>query len=240
MHESLEETIRSYGLAEVPASVRRISQIVAKQNAFIDEIAAVIKDDGELTARLLRAANPRANDPSQYTIRTIREALRRSGSGWVLLLAVSDPLLRAVVNAFRIMLNLEVVQVPVSQVAPLDEMHILCQVAFEGQVSGSVSMRLSIPLAQRLGGEFLGFGWQELTDPDALKDAMGELFNMVSGNFRSNLCHAQLPCRLLKPSITRTAVCQQHLENFSTIQCFAFRAAGAPIYVDLIVEPWGA
>src|SRR5579871_6587927 len=107
MHEDVEAIIHSYDLPQVPESVRQITQIVARQNSFIEEIAAIVKDDGELTAQLLRAANPRAQDASEYSITTVRDALRRSGPGWILMVAVSDPLTRAVLKTFSTMFDVE-------------------------------------------------------------------------------------------------------------------------------------
>ena len=62
------EVAARYGLEPVPESVIRLTQLVAEQDADLDKIAKVIEQDKALTARLLRAANPRADDEEDYGI----------------------------------------------------------------------------------------------------------------------------------------------------------------------------
>ncbi len=101
------ELARRYGLAAAPEGVARLTKLVSNQNADLDEIAKVISKDPVLTARLLRAANPRAESEDEYTIDNVEDALMRTGIGCVLLQAIGAPLTQALVKACDTMVNIK-------------------------------------------------------------------------------------------------------------------------------------
>src|SRR5690349_16133692 len=100
-----KEVAARYGLEPVPQSVARLTQLVSEQDADLEKIAKVIEQDPALTARLLRAANPRADDEADYGITTVEDALMRTGIGCVLLLAMGAPLAHALAKTFQTMLG---------------------------------------------------------------------------------------------------------------------------------------
>ena len=91
-----EDIAKRYGLESIPESVKRLGILVSRPEATTEDVAKLISQDKELTARLLRAANPRAESEEDYGCTTVEEALQRTGMGSVLLVAMHDPLLRAV------------------------------------------------------------------------------------------------------------------------------------------------
>jgi chemotaxis protein CheX len=239
MPGTLQQTIRNYGLESVPESVRRLTKLVASQNASTEEIAKVISSDKELTTQLLRAANPSADHPSEYTVVTVEDALMRAGTGWALTLAMSEPLTRAVTKTFRTMLGVELQLVPFIQMDPLHEEHVLCTTSFSGKATGTVSARMTLPLAREFGARLLGMTPDELTDECALMDALGELSNMIAGNFKSNLCDAGLSCQLELPVVRRTETVLGKKGSAGSLQQFGFREGAAQVFVELSVNPWG-
>src|ERR1022692_1431686 len=102
---SFNELARLYGLDPVPESVARLTQLVARQDADLGEIAKVISQGPAITQRLLRAANPRAKHEDDYTVCTVEDAVMRNGVGCVLLLAMGSPLSIALVKTFKTMLD---------------------------------------------------------------------------------------------------------------------------------------
>ena len=107
MAAPVEDLAKKYGLESIPESVKRLGQLVAKPEATTEEVAKLIGQDKDLIARLLRIANPRAESEDDYGCTTVEEALQRTGMGSVLLVAMHDPLLRAVQKTFRTMLGVD-------------------------------------------------------------------------------------------------------------------------------------
>ena len=98
---------RRYGFAPKLESASRLTQLVARQDSDLDEIAKVIDKDPALRARLLRVANPDAENEAEYAVETVEDALMRNGIGCVLVLAMGTPLALALIKTFQTMLSLK-------------------------------------------------------------------------------------------------------------------------------------
>src|SRR5579871_3309337 len=103
----VEKIAKQFGLEAVPESVTRLSQLITNRDANIEDFAKLLARDAALAALVLRVANPRATNEADYTATTVEEALQRTGMTSALLLAMSDPLSRAVQKSFSTMLNME-------------------------------------------------------------------------------------------------------------------------------------
>ncbi len=236
--EQYEDVARRYGLEPLPESVSRLTKLVSSQDADIDEIAKVIEKDKVLTARLLRAANRGATDEADYDITSVDQALMRNGMGCVLLLAMGDPLTRAVAKTFQTMLGLKVDLInPALVKSDLGE-HILGAVEFSGRASGVVRLRLPQHAARLVASRLLGLDPSELTHPGEIADGIGELVNIVVGNFKSNLCDAGLDCRLSAPRITQTSDCSLQAVRGGGAERLAFQAPDITLLVDVSANPW--
>ncbi|HLP77664.1 MAG TPA: HDOD domain-containing protein, partial [Candidatus Paceibacterota bacterium] len=150
-----QELAKRYGLAPLPESVSKLTQIVARQDADMDEIAALISKDPGLKARILRVANPKAEHESEYTIETVEDALMRNGIGCVLLIAMGTPLAQALVKAFQTMLSLKLDTLNRYEVPELTGNHILGTIGFSGKAVGRVYFRMSQQSAQQIAGIIL-------------------------------------------------------------------------------------
>jgi CheY-specific phosphatase CheX len=234
---ALEKTTSQFGLESIPPSVRRLGLLVSKPDATTEDIAKLVSSDKSFTARLLRAANPRAECEDDYTCTTVEDALQRTGMGSVLLVAMYDPLLAAVQRTFITMLgaDLKIQTVPV----PFDGEHVLCEIAFAGKATGIAALRLTTPTALAVASRVLCMTPGELDDPAVVDDVIGELGNMVVGNFKSNLCDAGLNCKLNPPAITRTSEFKLRSVDGSLAERIGLRAAELDLFVDLNVNPWG-
>ena len=233
---SNEDIAKGFGLDEVPESVKRLTQMIAGRGASIDDFAKFIATDEGLKKRLLKFANPRAVDEFDYNITTVEGALQRTGMSVALVLAMGDPLIKAVLRTFHTMLNIDLEILPTS--APFQEGHIVGEVAFSGKATGSVQIRLtksSIPL---IGERLLGLAPEDLADPAVAGDVIGELCNMVAGNFKSNLCDAGLTCVLQPPKITITEDFKLKTVDGGTSERHPFRSKEICLFVDLGVNPW--
>lgn len=237
-NDRYEDVARRYGLEPLPESVARLTKLVSSQDADIDEIAKVISQDKNLTTRLLRAANRGATNERDYDITTVDEALMRNGMGCVLLLAMGDPLLRAVAKTFQTMLGLKAEMVPPTSVDPFVGEHVLGYVEFSGKASGIVRIRLAQENARLLAASLLGMKPAELSSNSEIDDGIGELVNIVVGNFKSNLCDAGLDCKLTSPRITRTRDCELRAVRGGGAERLAFRSGNIALLVDVSANPW--
>lgn len=233
-----DELADKYGLDPVPASVLRLTHLVARQDADLDQIAKVITQDQSLTQRLLRAANPRALSDDDYAISTVEDALMRTGVGCVLLLAMGTPLTMALVKTFHTMLGLKLESVHPKAVNRFPGTHLLGTIGFSGKAEGRVFLRLSQEGARRVAAGVVGLKPEELNDVSEINDAVGELLNIITGNFKSHLCDAGLDCRLHTPTVARTDSFDVPTVAGGGLERMAFRAPQIVLFVDVSVNPW--
>src|SRR5688572_10694139 len=98
---------KKYRIAPAPECVARLGQLVSQRSADVDEIARIVASDAVLKERVLRAARPRRGEP----IEEVDQAILRCGVDAVLVLAMADPLLRAVTAAFDVLVNVQLERV---------------------------------------------------------------------------------------------------------------------------------
>lgn len=230
-----EQIASTIGLQAIPENVRRLTDLVSRQDAPMQDISKLILADKELTGRLLRAANPRASSEDDYVVTSVDAALMRAGVGCALLLAMSDPLIRAVKRTFETMIQVSLTDVAPGILAPLEDEHVIGTVSFEGKATGCVNLRLSPASAGAVAATVLGM---ETDDPSDVNDVIGELSNMVVGNFKSNLCDAGLSCKLSPPKITRTEEFKLRATSGGLAERTGFRASDIELFVDILVNPW--
>jgi CheY-specific phosphatase CheX len=233
-----QELARKYGLAAAPECVLRLTKLVARQDSDMDEIARVISGDLDLRARLLRVANPDAESEADYTVDTVEDALMRNGVGCALLLAMGTPLSLALVKTFQTMLSLKLTPINRRVRAELEGEHLLGTISFSGKASGRVYLRLSLASARRIASAILGMNPKELEDGAEIRDAIGEVLNIMTGNFQSNMCDAGLDCRLNPPDVKRTSDLHTPRPPDCGLECMAFRSGEIVLFVDITVNPW--
>jgi len=230
-----EQIASTIGLEAIPENVRSLTSLVSRQDAPMQDIAKLICANKELTSRLLRAANPRAASEDDYTVTSVDAALMRAGVGCALLLAMSDPLIRAVKRTFETMIGVDLRDCAPGVLVPLEKEHVIGEVAFAGKATGCVNLRLSPASAGGIASTVLGFPAE---DPADISDVIGELGNMVVGNFKSNLCDAGLTCKLSPPKISRTQEFRLRAVGGGLAERTGFRGADIEIFVDILVNPW--
>ena len=236
---SPDDIVKRYGLQPLPDNVVELTRLVARQEVVSDLIAKVIAKDKALTAHLLRFANPRAESVEEYNITTVGDALTRVGMAPVILLAMHDPLTRAVVKAFE-MFCLPVTPAPLQKLASITGPHVLGVVEFSGKAAGVVYVRLEPSVAQRLAAAIIGARPEELTTLSEIDDVIGELVNIVAGNLKSNLCDTGITCALTVPKVSRTDDFKIKTVAGGVSERLGFAAADLRAFVDVSVNPWNA
>jgi CheY-specific phosphatase CheX len=235
---SYQELSRRYGFAPKLESASRLTALVARQDADVDEITKVINKDASLRARLLRVANPHAENESEYSVETVEDALMRNGVGCVLVLAMSTPLAQALVKTFLTMLGSKLESIDPNSAMPLSGEHLLGTIGFSGKVVGQVFLRMSLDSGRQIASGILGLKPEELQNSSEVCDVAGELLNIMTGNFKSNLCDAGLDCKLTPPDVKPTSNFSTPMEAGSSVEHMAFRAGDILLYVDVTANPW--
>jgi len=233
-----DELAKRYGFAPLPESVTRLTQLVAQQDANLDEIAAVIQGDPSLTARFLRVANPHATCEAEYTVDTVEQAIMRNGIGGALILAMGTPLALALQKAFQTMLSLKLDKFPAHQLVGVNGEHMRGSIGFAGKVSGHVYLRMTLPSARTVAAGIFGCKPEEMNNTDEIRDAIGELLNIMTGNFKSNLCDSGLDCKLEPPQVGITDDYSTPIEPGGGIERIAFRSGNIHPFVEVTANPW--
>ncbi len=110
---------------------------------------------------------------------------------------------KIVPNVFDTMVALAVAPSPEFSM-PADVDRVVGTIGLGGNnVAGAVYLQLTVPLADLVTSRLLGMGEGEAPAPQDVNDAIGELCNMVSGGFKSNLMDQGMACAISTPSIIR-------------------------------------
>ena len=220
------------------ASLKLLTQLINHCGSNTERIAGLLLQDHELTERLLRAANPRATCKEDYVATTVEEALQRTGLSSVLVLAMSSPLVTAIKNTFQTMLAIELKSMSSSSLHVFEGQHIFGEVRFAGKATGFVHVRLPANAHLIIAERLLGLTPADLADTTIADDVVGELCNMIAGNFQSNLCDAGLDCKLKTPKIDRVKDFKLRVVDGGTAERHGFTAPEFNVFADLSVNPW--
>jgi flagellar motor switch protein FliN/FliY len=116
--------------------------------------------------------------------------------------AVEKSIDQVIIDTFKTMLSMDLAKVGLSNDPGLDDQRYVASVHFAGEVVGTLGLNASREFACLIGGTMLGMEPGEL-DEEEVKDVLGELSNIVSGNLKSDFLDSDLACVISTPAITR-------------------------------------
>jgi chemotaxis protein CheX len=218
-----------YKLAKPPENVLRLGKLV--QGAFdsnVQEIATIVKADPALCARVIKIATRGRDTDIEVDV-----AVARIGVHQVTLVLLTELLLHAVTKTFSTMLAL-----------PLEPRDILTStgdevvgcIHFKGQATGRVFLRIPCNSADLLVPRFLGKDLP-MEPAELLPDVVGEILNIVGGNFKSNLVDAGLNCSLSVPQVDTRAGFSADAATTDHHLSLILSAEGIGLFLDLIISP---
>lgn len=157
---------------------------------------------------------------------------------------VRENISRAVINVFETMLHC-----PISLCDPMEswpppaasavaEPQIVGAVGFLGDVNGLIYLYFQSSFASNCTGKMLGLDKREVEEGGAgvVNDAIGEITNMIVGNFKNCLCDAGLPCKLTVPSILRGMDLKINATGHAIRHSYLFDAGGHHLVADIIMK----
>jgi flagellar motor switch protein FliN/FliY len=108
----------------------------------------------------------------------------------------------AIMDTFKTMLSMDLGKVGMVTDPGLDDRRYVASVNFAGEVVGNLCLHSSREFACLVTGAMLGMEPDQVEEEE-LKDVLGELTNIVSGNLKSDFLDADLACVISTPAITR-------------------------------------
>lgn len=115
---------------------------------------------------------------------------------------IKKAILDSITEVFDTMLSMDVEYIEQVGQSHLYGERMLGSVNLVGEVMGIVNIQIGRDCSREITCAMLGIEDDEIEGIDDIKDAIGELCNMVGGNLKSNLCDAGLTCKLSTPILT--------------------------------------
>jgi chemotaxis protein CheX len=218
-----------YKLAKPPENVLRLGKLV--QGAFdsnVQEIATIIKADPALSARVIRVATRGSKSDIE-----VEAAVSRIGVHQVTLVVMTELLLHAVTKTFSTMLN--VALAPRDALSSSGDEVVGC-IHFKGKANGRVFLRIPCHSAEWLVPRFLGKDLP-MEPAELLPDVVGEILNIIGGNFKSNLVDAGLACSLSVPQVDTRPGFSADTGSDEFHLALPLSAEGFGLFLDLVISP---
>ncbi len=108
-------------------------------------------------------------------------------------------------------------------------------VGFVGQINGLVYLCLSHDFAVHAVGAILGMTPAEVEceGAETIRDAIGEVTNMVAGGFKNAFCDLGHPCKLTLPTIVGGRDLRVSCLKSSVRRVFRFEVQGHHLFVEV-------
>jgi flagellar motor switch protein FliN len=113
---------------------------------------------------------------------------------------------------------------------------IVSSISFAGDVSGSVHIQVGEDFARLIAGRMTNKSLEEVGDLDEVKDAVGEVGNIIGGNLKSAFCDAGLECEISPPNLTAGHNFKIEILNMARYERFAFQFYDYHIAVEVCVK----
>jgi len=150
--------------------------------------------------------------------------------------AIENTITKSIVETFETMLGLDLAKVGKATDPGLDEKRMVGVVHYAGEVVGSLSVHVSQDLAILITTAMLGIEPKELSGDEEIKDVLGELTNIVSGNLKSDFLNADLSCVISTPSITRGSDFKIEPSKMGITHQWVFRHQAHEIVIEIAIE----
>jgi chemotaxis protein CheX len=110
---------------------------------------------------------------------------------------------------------------------------LIAMVGLSGRVAGVVSVHCTAAGAREIATKMLQGPLAEEEAEDTARDAVGEVCNMVAGNFKTRLGTAGDDCKLSVPTIIAGAACSMTPQNQGVHVEVPFQFSGSPLRIVL-------
>jgi flagellar motor switch protein FliN/FliY len=150
--------------------------------------------------------------------------------------AIEKTLNKSIVETFESMLSLDLTQVGKVTDEGLNDQRMVGVVHYAGEVIGKLSLHVSQELAVLITTAMLGVTSQELHGDEEIKDVLGELTNIVSGNLKSDFLNADLSCVISTPNITKGSDFRIDAKKMGIAHQWVYRHENHELLIDLAID----
>lgn len=105
-------------------------------------------------------------------------------------------------ETFDTMLSMQLTPIDANEASELDDDRMVGAVNFAGEVVGTMSLQVSRPFSKKLTAAMLGLPPDEDPDEETIRDVVGELTNILTGNLKTEFLDAGLSCFISTPHTT--------------------------------------
>jgi chemotaxis protein CheX len=226
---SPEELLKKYHLSPPPENVLRLGQLITGFNKHVKVIAEIILADQAISNRVVRISTRGA--VRSATPEEVESAVVRMGVDLVNMVLMTELAVHAIGKTFATMFNTALVA---EDEVFIQENQIIGCIQFTGQTNGRIYLRVPQSASGWIVKGILGEGAPE--DPSEMVcDVVGELLNMIGGNFKSNICDAGANCTLSVPSVQIQSYFKVDLTEDQRRETLYFHADQIPVLLDLVL-----
>ncbi len=150
--------------------------------------------------------------------------------------AVEKTLTNCVIETFETMLEMDLNKVGKSTDPGLNESRLVGAVHFAGEVVGTMSLHVSQAFATLITTSMLGVEEGDLDSVEEIKDVLGELANIISGNLKSDFLDNDLACVISTPSITRGSDFRIDPSKMGDLNRWIFRHKTHEIIIEISLK----
>jgi flagellar motor switch protein FliN len=152
------------------------------------------------------------------------------------LVSIENIITKSITETFDSMLSMDLTKVGKVTDEGLDDMRMVGVVHYAGEVIGNISLHVSRAFAAIITASMLGVDAETLDGDEEIKDVLGELTNIVSGNLKSDFLNAKLTCVISTPSITRGSDFKIESSKVGITHQWVFRHQNHEILIDIAIE----
>lgn len=143
---------------------------------------------------------------------------------------------QTVTDLFTSMLEMEVAMADALTDSGLDGSRMVGAVHLAGDAMGVVSIHVSETLAHLMTKAMLGLKPDEALEEDQIKDVIGEISNIISGNLKTAYVNADYQCVMSTPSMTSGNDFQIDPLNIAPIRRFIFKHQQYNLMVEVCLK----
>ena len=150
--------------------------------------------------------------------------------------AVEKTVTNCMIETFDTMLSMDLNKVGKVTDPGLNEKRLVGAVHFAGEVVGTMSLHVSQEFAALMTTAMLGIDESEIDGVEEIKDVLGELANIISGNLKSDFLDSDLACVISTPSITRGSDFKIEASKMGDLNQWIFRHKKHEIIVEISLK----
>ncbi len=143
---------------------------------------------------------------------------------------------KSITETFAAMLSMELTKVGKKTDEGLNDKRLVGSVHYAGEIVGTLSIHVSQNFARDITASMLGVDPETLENDDEIKDVLGELTNIVSGNLKSDFTDTGLATVISTPSITYGSDFKTEATNLGEFQQWIYRHKAQEVVIEISIK----